>query len=80
MAAKLTIHGGPKVRSEPFPPWPAPGDPSTALRAGLPCPVADRLAGELFALLVHPTLTTADLDDAVQAIEKVVEAYRQEAP
>jgi perosamine synthetase len=42
----------------------------------LPCPVAERLAGELFTLLAHPTVTTADLDDVVRAIEKVVEAYR----
>jgi perosamine synthetase len=41
----------------------------------LPCPVADRLAGELFTLLVHPTLTTSDLDDVVQAIAKVANRY-----
>jgi perosamine synthetase len=35
------------------------------------CPVADRLSGELFTLLVHPTLTTAELDDYVAAIGKV---------
>jgi len=39
--------------------------------AGERCPVAERLAGELFTLLVHPTLTTADLDDVVAAIRKV---------
>ncbi len=38
----------------------------------LPCPVADRLAGELFTLLVHPTATTADLDDVARAIGKVI--------
>lgn len=38
------------------------------------CPVAERLADELFTLLVHPTLTTADLDDVVAAIRKVVQA------
>ncbi len=42
--------------------------------AGQPCPVAERLAGELFTLLVHPTLTAADLDDVVAAIRKVVQA------
>ena len=42
---------------------------------GSPCPVAERLAGELFTLLVHPTLTTADLDDVARAIGKVAEAY-----
>lgn len=37
-----------------------------------PCPVADRLSGELFALLVHPTVSEADLDDVARAIGKVV--------
>jgi perosamine synthetase len=41
----------------------------------LPCPVAERLAGEVFTLLVHPTLTTSDLDDVVQAIAKVANRY-----
>jgi perosamine synthetase len=41
----------------------------------LHCPVAERLAEELFTLLVHPTVTTADLDDIVSAIGKVAEAY-----
>ncbi|MEE8346711.1 MAG: DegT/DnrJ/EryC1/StrS family aminotransferase [Dehalococcoidia bacterium] len=49
--------------------------PSGSHRAGLPCPVAERLAGELFTLLVHPTLTAADLDDMVRAIGKVVNRY-----
>ena len=35
--------------------------------AGLPCPVAERLGGELFTLLVHPTATTNDMDDYVKA-------------
>ncbi len=39
------------------------------------CPVAERLAGELFTLLVHPTLTERDLDDVVTAIGKVAAAY-----
>ncbi len=42
--------------------------------AGAPCPVAERLAGELFTLLVHPTVQTADLDDYVTAISKVLKA------
>ena len=49
--------------------------PAGALRTGLEasaCPVAERLAGELFTLLVHPTVTTADLDDVAEAIRKVV--------
>ena len=36
-----------------------------------PCPTAERLAGELFTLLVHPTVETADLDDVLEAIRKV---------
>ncbi len=43
---------------------------------GLPCHVAERLAGELFTLLVHPTLATADLDDVARAIGKATEAFR----
>ncbi len=42
--------------------------------AGAPCPVAERLSGELFTLLVHPTVETADLDDYVTAIGKVLKA------
>ena len=42
--------------------------------AGAPCPVAERLSGELFTLLVHPTVHTADLDDYVTAIGKVLKA------
>ena len=36
------------------------------------CPTAERLAGDLFTLLVHPTVETADLDDVVEAIRKVL--------
>ncbi len=42
--------------------------------AGAPCPVAERLSGELFTLLVHPTVQAADLDDYVTAISKVLKA------
>ncbi len=42
--------------------------------ADAPCPVAERLSGELFTLLVHPTVQTADLDDYVTAIGKVLKA------
>jgi len=35
------------------------------------CPNAERLAGELFTLLVHPTVGTGDLDDVVEALRKV---------
>jgi perosamine synthetase len=38
------------------------------------CPVAERLAGELFTLLVHPTVTEADLDDVAGALGKVIAA------
>jgi perosamine synthetase len=41
----------------------------------LTCPVAERLAGELFTLQVHPTLRERDLDDVAAAIAKVAEAY-----
>ena len=43
----------------------------TELHAGA-CPAAERLAGELFTLLVHPTVGTADLDDVVEAVGKVM--------
>jgi perosamine synthetase len=39
------------------------------------CPVAERLAEELFTLLVHPTLAEGDLDDVATAIGKVSAAY-----
>ena len=38
------------------------------------CPTADRLANELFTLLVHPTVTNSDLDDVIEAIRKVTSA------
>jgi perosamine synthetase len=36
-----------------------------------PCPVAERLAEELFTLLVHPTIAEVDLIDVITAIGKV---------
>jgi len=42
--------------------------------AGLPYPTADRLAGELFTLLVHPTASIEEMDDYARAIGKVVGA------
>jgi perosamine synthetase len=39
-----------------------------------PCPTADRLAGELFTLLVHPTASIEEMDDYARAIGKVVTA------
>lgn len=56
-------------------PTPLPRQPVFARRVGPPCPLADRLAGELFTLQVHPTLGTSDLDDVVEAVRKVVGAY-----
>jgi perosamine synthetase len=40
--------------------------------SGPPCPVAEKLGGELFTLLVHPTCTPGDMDDYVAAIGKVL--------
>lgn len=40
------------------------------------CPTAERLAGELFTLLVHPTATTGDMEDYVRAIGKVLRAFQ----
>jgi perosamine synthetase len=42
--------------------------------AGAPCPTADRLAGELFTLLVHPTASIEEMDDYARAIGKVIAA------
>ena len=53
-------------------PTPLPQQPVFRGLAAIACPAAERLAGELFTLLVHPTVTTADLDDVVAAIRKVV--------
>ena len=39
-----------------------------------PCPVAESLSGQLFTLLVHPTVGTSDLDDVIRAIRKVIGA------
>jgi perosamine synthetase len=43
---------------------------------GEPCAVADRLSGELFTLLVHPTVRMAELDDYARAIGKVVDRLK----
>lgn len=52
-------------------PTPLPQQPVFGDIEAAPCPIAERIAGELFTLLVHPTVTTADLDDVVEAIRKV---------
>jgi len=41
---------------------------------GAPCPTAERLGGELFTLLVHPTASIEEMDDYARAIRKVVGA------
>jgi len=43
---------------------------------GAPCPVAERLSGELFTLLVHPTAGLAEMDDYARAIAKVLKASK----
>lgn len=53
-------------------PTPLPQQPVFRDIQATPCPVAERIAGELFTLRVHPTVTTADLDDVVEAIHKVL--------
>jgi dTDP-4-amino-4,6-dideoxygalactose transaminase len=40
-------------------------------------PNARRLGNEVFVLQVHPTIEKNDLDDVVQAIEKVLDAYQK---
>jgi dTDP-4-amino-4,6-dideoxygalactose transaminase len=40
-------------------------------------PVAEKLAGELLALPMHPALSTQDVDDIVAATRKVATAYRR---
>jgi perosamine synthetase len=53
-------------------PTPLPQQPVfRGIEAGA-CPTAERLAGELFTLLVHPTVETGDLDNVVEAVRKVV--------
>jgi perosamine synthetase len=42
--------------------------------SGAPCPVADRLADELFTLLIHPTASIEEMDDYTRAIMKVLGA------
>lgn len=53
-------------------PTPLPKQPVFSDVNSAQCPVAERLAGELLTLLVHPTVTTRDLDDAAEAISKVL--------
>jgi len=53
-------------------PTPLPQQPVFRDLPHQPCPIAERLSGELFTLLVHPTATTADMDDYVRAIRKIL--------
>lgn len=42
--------------------------------SGAPCPVAEKLSGELVTLLVHPTAGFEEMDDYAKAIAKVMAA------
>jgi perosamine synthetase len=55
-------------------PTPLPQQPVFSGLAAGNCPNAERLASELFTLLVHPTVETGDLDDVVEAVRKVASA------
>lgn len=58
-------------------PTPLPKQPVFSAVTGAPCPIAERIGGELFSLQVHPTVTTGDLDDVVEAIGKVLRGGRR---
>ena len=53
-------------------PTPLPRQPVFQSLSATDCPNAERLAEELFTLLVHPTVETSDLDDVVNAVGKVM--------
>ena len=40
-------------------------------------PVAEKIAGELLVLPMHPDLSEQDVDDIVAATKKIAEAYRR---
>ncbi|MDP9180524.1 MAG: DegT/DnrJ/EryC1/StrS family aminotransferase, partial [Chloroflexota bacterium] len=71
--AAVAAEGLPISRRYPTPLPQQPVFRATGL-GGAACPVAKRLSGELFMLLVHPTASIADMDDYVAAIAKVVAA------
>jgi dTDP-4-amino-4,6-dideoxygalactose transaminase len=52
-------------------PTPLPRQPVFRGLEAAACPTAERLTGELFTLLVHPTVAEADLDDVNVAVRKV---------
>lgn len=39
------------------------------------CPVADRLAGELFSLPVHPALSNDHIDYMIEKVRDVIKAH-----
>jgi perosamine synthetase len=53
-------------------PTPLPKQPVFRAVESAACSAAEELASELFTLLVHPTVTEADLDDVLLALEKVL--------
>jgi perosamine synthetase len=55
-------------------PTPLPQQPVFRGLGNAPCPNAERLAGELFTLLVHPTAGIREMDDYASAIGKVASA------
>lgn len=55
-------------------PTPLPQQPVFRELNAPPCPIAERLGGELFTLLVHPTAEPSDMDDYAMAIAKVLDA------
>ncbi len=55
-------------------PTPLPNQPVFRDVPRQPCPVTERLSGELFTLLVHPSASVMDMDDYARAIQKVVSA------
>ena len=71
-AAAVAAEGVPISRRYPTPLHKQPVFKNAGL-GDVSCPVAERLAGELFTLLVHPTATSDEMDDYVTAIRKVLE-------
>jgi len=72
----VAVEGVPCYRPYPTPLHKQP----VFLNAGygqIPCPNAETLTGQFFALPVQPTVKQRDLDDVVAAVEKVAAAYRK---
>ena len=71
---KLALDGGNPVRSRPYPPWPVFLSQDTeaatsVLRVGK---VNYRTGETSLAFLVHPTIDDSDVQDMIDAIEKVM--------